>query len=276
MTKVEYYVNNVLKGSATASPYAFNFVSTALANGSYSLVAKAYDAAGNIGTSAAVAFTINNPDKTAPVVTAKLAGTGTTRTFTASAADNIGVSRVEYYVDGTLTGSATVSPYPLSFDCTTVTNGSHSLVAKAYDAAGNVGTSAAVAFTVSNPVATTLQESESNDTTATANPVLTSITKVTGAIASGQDVDTFALTLVAGQSVLLTLTPPPGMLYGLSVFQGMAGQGLAIQRQQGISGATVVRIPPPPTSATEVKVYIQIYSYNGQRSASPYSLSIQR
>ena len=92
----------------------------------------------------------------------------------------------------------------------------------------------------------------------------------------GQDVDTFALTLVAGQSVLLTLTPPPGMLYGLSVFQGMAGQGLAIQRQQGISGATVVRIPPPPTSATEVKVYIQIYSYNGQRSASPYSLSIQR
>jgi len=276
VTKVDYYVNNVLKGSATATPYAFNFVSTALANGSYSLVAKAYDAAGNIGTSAAVAFTINNPDKTAPAVTAKIAGTGTTRTFTATATDNIGVSRVEYFVDGASKGSATVSPYTVTFDCTTVTNGSHGLVAKAYDAAGNVGTSASVAFTVSNPVATTLQEMESNDTTAAANVIASTITKVTGAISTGQDVDTFALTLVAGQSVLLTLTPPPGMLYGLSVFQGVAAQGLMVQRQQAPSGSTVVRIPPPPPSATEVKVYIQIYSTNGQGSASPYSLTIQR
>ena len=34
----------------------------------------------------------------------------------------------------------------------TLSNGSHSLVAKAYDAAGNIGTSSAVAFTVSNVV----------------------------------------------------------------------------------------------------------------------------
>jgi len=276
VTKVEYYVNNTLKGSATVAPYAFNFVSTGLANGSYSLVAKAYDAAGNVGTSAAVAFTVNNPDTTAPAVTAKVAGTGTARTFTATATDNIGVSRVEYFVDGSSKGSATVSPYTVTFDCGTVANGSHSLVAKAYDAAGNVGTSAAVAFTVSNPVPTSFQEVESNDTTATANVIGATITKVIGAISSGQDVDTFALTLVAGQSVQLTLTPPPGMIYGLSVFQGVTAPGLVAQRQQHASGSTVVRIPPPPPSATEVKVYIQVYSYNGQGSATPYSLTIQR
>ncbi|NWJ42599.1 MAG: hypothetical protein HXX12_16675, partial [Geothrix sp.] len=155
-------------------------------------------------------------------------------------------------------------------------NGSHSLVAKAYDAAGNVGTSAAVAFTVSNPAATTFQETESNDTTATANVVASTVTKVTGAISTSQDVDTFAITLVAGQSVLLTLTPPPGLIYGMNVFQGVAAQGIQAGKQLTSSGSTVVRIPPPPPSATEVKVYIQIYSPNGQWSASPYSLTIQR
>ncbi|NWJ41139.1 MAG: M4 family metallopeptidase [Geothrix sp.] len=276
VTKVEYYVNNALKGSATAAPYSFGFASTALANGSYSLVAKAYDAAGNVGTSAAVPFTISNADTTAPTVTATVTGTGTSRTFTATATDNVGVSRVEYYVDGALKGSATASPYTVSFDGTTVANGSHSLVAKAYDAAGNVGTSAAVAFTVSNPAATTFQETESNDTTATANVVASTVTKVTGAISTSQDVDTFAITLVAGQSVLLTLTPPPGLIYGMNVFQGVAAQGIQAGKQLTSSGSTVVRIPPPPPSATEVKVYIQIYSPNGQWSASPYSLTIQR
>jgi Zn-dependent metalloprotease len=271
VTRVEYYINGVLKGTATVSPYPFGFVSTALANGSYSLSAKAYDASGNVGTSAAVPFTINNPDTKAPTVTAAVAGSGSSRTFTATATDNLGVSRVEYFVDGASKGSAMVSPYPVAFDCSSQSSGSHSLVAKAYDAAGNVGTSAAVAFTVSNPTATTLQETESNDTTATANAIGATITKVSGTLSTGRDVDTFALTLVAGQSVLLTLTPPPGTIYGLTVFQG-----LQAQKALAVSGATVIRIPPPPPAAMEVKVYIQIYSCNGQGSTSPYGLSIQR
>jgi hypothetical protein len=57
---------------------------------------------------------------------------------------------VEFYVDGVLKGSDTTSPYSMTLDSTTLTNASHTLTAKAYDAAGNIGTSTGVSFTVSN------------------------------------------------------------------------------------------------------------------------------
>jgi beta-lactamase superfamily II metal-dependent hydrolase len=87
-------------------------------------------------------------------ITAPLAGatvSGTT-TVTASASDNVGVTKVEFYLDGVLKSTDTTSPYSWSWDTTTATNGSHSLTSKAYDAALNVGTSTSVNVTVSNGV----------------------------------------------------------------------------------------------------------------------------
>src|SRR4051794_8986381 len=87
-------------------------------------------------------------------ITAPLAGatvSGTT-TVSASASDNIGVTKVEFYLDGALKSTDTTSPYSWSWDTTTATNGSHSLTSKAYDAALNVGTSTTVNVTVSNGV----------------------------------------------------------------------------------------------------------------------------
>jgi len=71
-----------------------------------------------------------------------------TVSVTATAADNIGVTHVELYVDGALQSSATTSPYTFSVDTTLLTNASHTLQAKAYDAAGNQATSAGVSVTV--------------------------------------------------------------------------------------------------------------------------------
>jgi len=89
-------------------------------------------------------------DTTAPTVSASESGTSGTITFSATASDNVGVTKVEFYVDGALKATDTTSPYSSTFDSTTLANGSHTLVAKAYDAAGNVGTSTSVAFSVSN------------------------------------------------------------------------------------------------------------------------------
>jgi beta-lactamase superfamily II metal-dependent hydrolase len=95
-------------------------------------------------------------DVTPPLtsITAPLAGatvSGTT-TVTASASDNVGVTKVEFYLDGALQSTDTTSPYSWSWDSTTATNGSHSLTSKAYDAALNTKTSTAVSVTVSNGV----------------------------------------------------------------------------------------------------------------------------
>ncbi|MET7439489.1 glycoside hydrolase family 48 protein, partial [Streptomyces sp. NPDC005568] len=67
---------------------------------------------------------------------------------TAAAADNATVSRVEFYDDTTLLGTDTSSPYTLS--TSSLTAGSHSLVAKAYDSLGASADSTPVGITVAS------------------------------------------------------------------------------------------------------------------------------
>lgn len=152
VSRVEFYVDGVLVGTDTTAAYSLSLNSTTLANGSHSLTAKAFDAAGNSATSTPVAFTVSNTtaDTTPPTVSATETGTSGTITLAATASDNVGVAKVEFYVDNVLKATDTTSPYSTTLDSTTLANGSHTLTAKAYDAANNVGTSSAVAFSVSN------------------------------------------------------------------------------------------------------------------------------
>ncbi len=54
--------------------------------------------------------------------------------------DNLsGVEKVEIYVDGVLKSTITEAPYQYIWDTTTVANGSHSVMVKVYDNAGNIG-----------------------------------------------------------------------------------------------------------------------------------------
>jgi len=102
----------------------------------------------------------STPDTTPPTTSitspANGATVGGTVTVQASASDNVGVTRVELYVDGSLSGTATSSPYAFSWNTTTVANGSHTLQTRAYDAAGNVGSSATITVTVSNTTSSEL------------------------------------------------------------------------------------------------------------------------
>jgi hypothetical protein len=152
VTLVEFYVDGNLVSGTDVTPYSATLDSTKLSNGSHTLVAWAYDAANNIGKSAPVSFMTSNTitDLTAPTVSGSVTGSAGTITLNATATDNVGVTKVEFYVDGNLLGSSTTSPYKLAYDSTKLSKGSHSLVTKAYDAAGNVGTSSAVSFSVDN------------------------------------------------------------------------------------------------------------------------------
>lgn len=74
-----------------------------------------------------------------------------TITVSANAADNVAVTGVQFKLDGAnLSAEDTSSPYSVSWDTTTVTNGSHILTAVARDAAGNQTTAAQVNVTASN------------------------------------------------------------------------------------------------------------------------------
>ncbi len=158
VTMVEFYVDGVLKATSNVAPYSASINSATLTNGSHSLVARAYDAAGNVGVSTPLTFSVSNTgggDTTPPTVTASESGTSGTITLSANASDNVGVSKVDFFVDNVLKGSDTTAPYSMTLNSTTLTNASHALTARAYDAAGNNTLSAPVNFTVSNVVTTT-------------------------------------------------------------------------------------------------------------------------
>jgi Big-like domain-containing protein/chitobiase/beta-hexosaminidase-like protein len=114
----------------------------------------AVDNAGNVSpvVSQTIALDQTAPSVTliAPVPEALLSGTAT---VSASAWDDVAVSRVDFFVDGTVTGrDATGSPYAFGWDTTAAGNGTHTIAARAVDEAGNVTSSAAVSVTVSNAV----------------------------------------------------------------------------------------------------------------------------
>src|SRR5215472_3252524 len=90
---------------------------------------------------------------TAPANGATVSGTVTVK---ATASDNVGVTQMQLLIDGTVVASNTNSTsLSFSFVTTNFTNGTHTIVSKASDAAGNVGTSATVTVTVSNGSTTT-------------------------------------------------------------------------------------------------------------------------
>ena len=137
-----------------SAPYSVAWDTTASANGSHTLTAVARDAAGNTATAAAVTVTVGN-DTTAPTVAiispADGANVSGTVTVSGTASDNIGVAGVQFFLDGVALGREDLTaPYAVVWDTTTATDDSHTLTARARDAAGNTSFSAALTVTVFN------------------------------------------------------------------------------------------------------------------------------
>lgn len=96
---------------------------------------------------------VTPPDTTAPRVTLQVSPTTVTAlgsvTLTATASDNVGVTRVDFYRGSTLLGTDTSAPYTATDSVTASDNGTLTYSATATDAAGNSGTSPAVTVAVS-------------------------------------------------------------------------------------------------------------------------------
>ncbi len=97
---------------------------------------------------------------------------------TATASDNVGVTQMQILIDGTeVTSNTNSTSLSFRFGTTNVANGPHTIVSKAFDAAGNVGTSPTVTVTVSNGSTTSEPISNGGFENGSSNPapwVLTS------------------------------------------------------------------------------------------------------
>jgi subtilisin family serine protease len=108
----------------------------------------------NAARAVAAAVVAVPSDTTSPTVSITSPASGSTvsgiTTVGITASDNTGVSRVDLYIDGALYASDAASPFAAAWDTTRMTDGSHTLVARAYDPVGNMAVSTTVTATVWN------------------------------------------------------------------------------------------------------------------------------
>jgi Zn-dependent metalloprotease len=272
VTKVEFYVDDVLKGSDTTAPYSMTLDSSTLTKGAHILVAKAFDTAGNSSTSTPVSFSINPPPNDVPVISVSESGSSGIITLSATASDDVGVTKVEFYVDDILKGTDSTSPYSMALDAQTLTAGNHTLVGKAYDAADNVGTSASVTFTINTePPSTTYNEVENNGTTKIANVIADTVTKIIGYIGTSSDQDYFKINVAAGHTVTVNMTGP-AKDYDLYLLSS-TGNTLKTSANVGANESVTYK----NASSNTASYYIKVVAFGGAYTLTmPYTLVISR
>ena len=179
ITKVEFYDNGVIvSGCTSVFPANANIVTFDAncypdinptnppnENGPHAWIAKVYDAAGNVSTSAVTNLIVNISTKdttkptisvTAPTNNSSIKNTSNV-TINTNASDNSWVNRVEIYVDNVKKRTCTTSSIAnktltcsYMWSMSGVKTGKHTIQAKAYDGnlpSSNVGTSAVVNVT---------------------------------------------------------------------------------------------------------------------------------
>lgn len=94
------------------------------------------------------------PDTTSPSVNITSPSSGSTisglQDVNINASDDTAVTKVELYIDDVKYAETVTSPYLFSLDTTKYSNGSHTIYAKGYDLAGNIGTSSSISVNISN------------------------------------------------------------------------------------------------------------------------------
>jgi hypothetical protein len=153
VSSVTVYIDGALLGKISVAPYTFSWNSSSVAK------ATALDAAGNAG-SVSIQVGVNSTasgDISAPAVSINSPANGSSFTIgdivsiAAGASDNVGVSSVALYIDGTLNSTLTTAPYNFSWNTTGLASGTHTIGITAKDAAGNTS-SASISVTLNTKV----------------------------------------------------------------------------------------------------------------------------
>ncbi|SET63932.1 S8 family serine peptidase [Stigmatella erecta] len=99
VTQVEFYAGSLLIGTDSSAPYSISWDTASVANGSYALTSKAFDASGNSASSAAVSVSVSNTTGSCSTTQQLLSNPG----FESGAT---GWTTTSGVIDGTTDGSA--------------------------------------------------------------------------------------------------------------------------------------------------------------------------
>ena len=155
VSKVELYVDSGLVTSGTSASFSLAWNTAAYANGSHTVLVKAYDTTGNTGSATNtvnVSNTVTPPKDTQPPTVAITnphngALVRGNVTISVSATDNVAVSQVSIYVDGVLHYTGTTAPYAWTWNTKKFASGTHTITATAWDTSGNSASASPVTVT---------------------------------------------------------------------------------------------------------------------------------
>ncbi len=134
--------NTGVSGAGTLALLHFTAVQAGTASVNFTKVLLSDNNSNQINTNYVnTSVSVTSNDKTPPVVSMDQPPNGIVvsgnQEFNATATDNVGVTKVEFLVDGTIIATDATVPYGITWDTSTVLDGSHTLTVKAFDAGGN-------------------------------------------------------------------------------------------------------------------------------------------
>ena len=162
-TEYNLTANGKFSGKTATTSFTFGGLACGTA---YKLAVTAKNAAGKTSkastlmasTASCSDTTPPNVSVTAPTADATVSGNVS---VTASASDNVGLARVEFWVDGVQEAADASAPYSYDWDTTQDAGGLHTILAKAFDTSNN-SASTTIGVTVSNSPCVTSSTSWQN------------------------------------------------------------------------------------------------------------------
>ncbi|MEX2193394.1 MAG: Ig-like domain-containing protein [Nitrosarchaeum sp.] len=142
ITRIEFYVDDILKGQDSTFPYSISLNPSDLGFGTHQIRAIAVD--GNNNTAEDTVSINVLVDTISPSVNITSPSDGKAVSgktlITISAFDSSGISKIEIYVDGNLVTILTTSPYEYMWNTRSLSFGVHTVMVKAFDINGNSAT----------------------------------------------------------------------------------------------------------------------------------------
>jgi hypothetical protein len=269
--------NNCGTSLAVNTSCTINVTFTPTGYGSRSATLNVTDSAGTQSSS----LTGTGTDITAPTTQITAPANGATVsgtvTVTATASDNVGVTSIQIYIDGTQVATGPTSPLNYSWNTANASNGSHTIFSKASDAAGNVGTSTTVTVTVNNGVSQLLQNTGFE--TGSLSPWITGGVYSPFVTSAKHNTGNFSAQLGSsvtpepnGDSSLYQTVTIPSTSVGASLnfsYWGACADTVANDWQevqiQSATGTTLAQVMKVCSNTqTWTRVYFNLFAYKGQ------------
>lgn len=151
--RLELWLNGAKAGESPGPSVDFTVDTRNYADGLLQVEVRGVDAAGNVGSASQSLQVMNAGDTTAPVATITSPKNGAvikgkTVNVGATSSDNVGVVRLELYIDGALYAASSTSSATFKWNLSGYAKGTHTLQLVARDQAGNAGVSSLVSVTL--------------------------------------------------------------------------------------------------------------------------------